>query len=149
MTRLKHFSATKKIYSLLFLLLLFVCLPTTCSAAEITAEEVQQLASNLDQLSINNSQQLTALAQAKQSLQTASAQLIQSQQELATLKAQLITLQQQLAIARSEQQTALQSLQTANALFTTYNKEVKQEQTKLKIERDLSIIAAVFFAVRK
>jgi chromosome segregation ATPase len=96
----------------------------------------------LAQLSINNQKLLEQLNQSKQDLATASSQL-------ATLKAQLVTLQTQTQLALQQQNQAQNSLKIANESFQKFEQEVKAENRKLKLQRDLGYLAAIAMAFVK
>lgn len=93
----------------------------TVLAAEITDQELTQLEVNLNQLEANNKK---------------------SQEELQTLRRELTIL-----TVRSENQQ--KSLQTANESLKQYEKEMKAELNKTKLQRTLAYGLAIYLLLKK
>ncbi|MEA4834948.1 MAG: hypothetical protein VB133_07435 [Anaeromusa sp.] len=120
--------------------------PGTCSAAEatyqITESELVQLQTNLTKLEKNYKVLLQDSTTSSKQLIEALNELSEAKQSLEKCKSELTTTQQSLVKAQA-------SLQTANELFQQYAKEEKAKQNKLEWQRNLAIIAAMYFASRK
>lgn len=136
----------KSISCMLVLLLALSCSAGICSASEatyqITETELTQLQNNLTKLE-NNYKILL------QDSNTSSKQLIEALDQLTELKQLLEKCKLELTTTQQSLTKAQNSLTTANELFQQYAKEEKAKQTRLRIERDLSILAAIYFAVTK
>ena len=117
-----------------------------CSASEktyqISETELTQLQTNLTKLESNYRILL-------QDSNASSRQLIEALNELSELKQLLEKSRIELTTTQQSLQKAQTSLVTANELFQQYAKEEQQKQNKLRFERDLAIVAAVYFAVKK
>ena len=120
--------------------------PGTCSAAEatyqITESELVQLQTNLTKLEKNYKILLQDSTTSNKQLIEALNELSEAKQSLEKCKSELTTTQQSLTKAQA-------SLTTANELFQQYAKEEQAKRKKLQIERDIAILTAIFFAVRK
>ena len=135
--------------NILFTLVLLCCsflAAGTCSASEktyqITETELTQLQTNLTQLEKNYKILL-------QDSTTSSKQLIEALNELSEAKQSLEKCKSELTTTQASLTKAQTSLTTANELFQQYAKEEQAKRKKLQIERDVAILAAIFFAVRK
>ena len=117
-----------------------------CSASEktyqISETELTQLQANLTKLESNYKILL-------QDSKTSSKQLIETLEQLSELKQSLEKSKVELQTTQQSLQKAQNSLTTANELFQQYAKEEQAKQTKLRLERDLAIAAALYFAVKK
>lgn len=134
-----------KIISLLLVCLLLVLPVGTCLASEptyqITESELSRLQTNLTKLEQNYKILL-------QDSNTSSKQLIEALNELSELKQLLEKCKAQLTETQSSLQKAQTNLETANGLFQKYAKEEQQKQSQLRIERDIAILAAIYFAFK-
>ena len=117
-----------------------------CSASEKTYQiretELTQLQTNLTKLESNYKILL-------QDSNASSKQLIEALNALSELKQLLEQPKVELQTTQQSLQKAQTSLVTANELFQQFAKEEQQKQNKLRFERDLAIVAAVYFAVKK
>lgn len=118
-----------------FALLCFFLVGGICSAAEITTDELNRLDQIFQQLEQNNNAQ-------QEKLQRASALLLQSEKQILQLSERLTKAEQSITAAQN-------SLQRANESFKRYEQEVKAEIQKNKLQRDVAIVAAIFFAAKK
>lgn len=112
---LRKFSLTLSAFLLAF------CVAGSCSAMEITEQELTQLEVNLNQLEANNKK---------------------SQEELQTLKRELTVL-----TVQSENQQRL--LETANESLQKYEKDMKAKLKRSKTERNIAICLAIFLLIKK
>ena len=135
--------------NILFTLVLLCCsflVAGTCSASEktyqITETELTQLQTNLTKLEKNYKILLQDSTTSSKQLIEALNELSEAKQSLEKCKSELTTTQQSLTKAQA-------SLTTANELFQQYAKEEQAKRKKLQIERDIAILTAIFFAVRK
>lgn len=127
----------KKLFCVLLSLWLLV-VSSGISAAqtmEIQDNEVMRLEQIFNQLATNNEQQQNELEQSKQDLL-----------ESKRLTADLLTATKEAKISMVAAQA---SLEKANLSLNQYEKETKREITKLKMERNLSILLAVFAFVKR
>lgn len=144
---------TKSICCMLVLLLLLPCFVGTCMASEqtyqISENELTGLQTNLNKLEQNYKILLQdSTTSAKQLIEALNSieelkQLIQEQKQLLEKSKQEISMTQQ-SLAKAEN-----SLVTANELFKKYAKEEQSKQAQLRIERDIAIAAAIYFAFKK
>ena len=134
----------------LSLLLCYVLVSFSGSASaqaeyRITETELTRLEQIFSQLESNNQQLLTDLEQSKQDLTTARQKLVSYQQELATLQKQLLVLKAESAKARSE-------LEQANSLLAKAVESCRQlekEEQSLKMQRNISVLAAFLIVLKK
>ena len=124
-------------------------LPDTTYAAEtqyrITASELNQLESSLNQLKEINNKSQTELVQLKNELKISKSELTKARNESNLLKTELATLKQ-----TSQSQTAL--LQSVNKSLETYAAEEKKRVQVIKAQRNVAygISAVLLYAlVRK
>ena len=137
---------------MLFSCLLLALFAGTCSAEttyQVTETELTRLDQIFDRLQTNNNQLLTDLQESKTDLTTVQLQLEEYQTELVTLQNQLQQLKTESTQAKQSLLTAQASLVKANISLQVYEQEVKSETRKLKAERDIGYLAAIFFAIRK
>ena len=139
---------TRKLKLLLPLLLFaWVLLSVTGSGSAeaaylITAEELQQLDSNLTQLESINNQLRTDLLKSKQDLLTVRTELVEVQRQLLQSSAELKS-------AKDSLTKASESLQTANESFNKYSKEVSSEIRALKLQRTILGAAIAYLIIKK
>lgn len=125
---------TKNTYPMLVAFLLAFCVVGSCSAMEITNQEMQQLEINLNKLeSINKNSQAQ--------LKTLKSQLEICNQELNLLNSQVKSLRIQ-----STNQEFL--LKTANESLKQYEKEMKIKNSKLKRQRNIFLIISAFLVYK-
>ena len=138
-----------------FLFMLLLCLLLgmsvgTCSAQyQVTNSELESLETIFQQLGSNNEQLLIDLELSKTDLMQARLKLVEYQRDLTLLQVKLLQLKEESQKAKTELETAQGLLDKANQSLTKLNKEVKSEIRGLKMQRDLSILAAVAIAVYK
>ena len=139
----------RNIYLLALLFALCLWLPDTAFAAEtqyrITASELNQLESSLNQLKIISENSQTELQKLKTELSISKNELMQARNESKLLKIELATLKQ-----TSQKQTEL--LQSANKSLAAYAAEEKKRQRVIKAQRNIAygVSAVLLYAlVRK
>jgi chromosome segregation ATPase len=130
------------------LLCLSLCLsPVLCSAAaeyRITEAELTKLESILSDLKSTNEILMKSSTESARDLLTVSEKLKQSQADLAKLRAQLKLLQEESTQAKSELALANEELKKSNQSLKQYEREVKSEITKLRIQQILIGIGAFY-----
>ena len=155
--------------SVLLSLGLFFSLQSVGFCAEtytLTADQLQTLEVNLNQLQENNEMLKNLLNQSNQDLTMASEQsdelsnqiatldnqLMESQNQIEILKQQLLTLKQQTAAAQTSLQTANKELQSASESFKTYARQQEKIESQLRTQKNIwQVIGgiAVGYAVMK
>ena len=155
--------------SVLLSLGLFFSLQSVGFCAEtytLTADQLQTLEVNLNQLQENNEMLKSLLNQSNQDLTMASEQsdelsnqiatldnqLMESQNQIEILKQQLLTLKQQTAAAQTSLQTANEELQSASESFKTYARQQEKIESQLRTQKNIwQVIGglAIGYAVSK
>ena len=132
----------------------------------LTADQLQTLEVNLNQLQENNEMLKSLLNQSNQDLTMASEQsdelsnqiatldnqLMESQNQIEILKQQLLTLKQQTAAAQTSLQTANEELQSASESFKTYARQQEKIESQLRTQKNIwQVIGglAIGYAVSK
>ena len=135
------------------LLLLFACcvlasfsgMASAQAEYRVTETELTRLEQIFSQLSSNNRLLLNDLETSRQDLTTARQKLQTYQQELELLQAQLLMLKTESAQAQNELKQANTSLRRANESC----KQLKSEVQLLKMQRNISVLAAVLIVLRQ
>ena len=155
--------------SVLLSLGLFFSVQSVGFCAEIyslTADQLQTLETNLNQLQGNNEMLKNLLNQSNQDLMIASEesdglnnqitmlnnQLEESQNQIEILKQQLLMLKQETAAAQTSLKTANEELQSASELFKKHEKAQAKIESQLKTQKTIwQIIAglSIGYAVAK
>ena len=137
----------KALVSLLFLSVLLVLFSGSASARaeyRITETELTRLEQIFSQLSSNNQALLIDLETSRQDLTTARQKLASYQQELATLQKQLLALKAESAKARNELEQANNLLMKASESC----RQLEKEEQSLKMQRNISVLAAFLFILK-
>ena len=133
-----------KIRLISLLLCWLLLLPTACSAATTTAQDLTRLDQIFSELRTNNAILMQDSTKSAMDLIEVSKQLKQTRQELQELKELLMRLQAESIAAKAESKQAQDLLTKANSELTQYAAEQKKAQARLKNERTLwQVVAAV------
>ena len=155
--------------SVLLSLGLFFSLQSVGFCAEtytLTADQLQTLEINLNQLQENNKMLKNLLNQSNQDLMIASEesdnlnnqitmlknQLMESQNQIEILKSTLMMLKQQTAEAQTSLKIANEELQSARESFKTYQKQQEKIESRLRMQKNIWQVLsglAIGYAVSK
>ena len=111
----------------------------------ITEPELTRLEQIFNQLESNNRQLLNDLETSRQDLTTAQQRLVSYQQELELLQKQLLALKAESTKARSDLEQANNLLRRA----VESCKQLEKEEQSLKMQRNISVLAAVLIVLRQ
>ena len=124
------------------LLCWLLLLPTSCSAATATADDLTRLDQIFSELRTNNAILMQDSTKSAMDLIEVSKQLKQSRRELQELKELLMRLQAESIAAKAESRQAQDLLTKANSELTQYAAEQKKIQSQLRTEKTVWMILA-------
>ena len=132
---------TRNILSLVLFCLLLVSFFGTCSAAEISEQDLDKLESNLNQLQIQTQEQ-------DKRYQRVNDLLVKSDKQIQISNSQITLLEAQLTKAEQLINQTQNSLQSANLLLEKQEAESKSKIRNLTFQRDLLIVGLAYMAFK-